>query len=103
MMRQVFLRGELPIEARRLKDNADLLANLIARKRDVAAQHSNMPRRNGDERGKDAEEGRLAAAVGAKEAEDFGRVDDQRKVSQRGAIIVSMRKMRDFDDGCHLI
>src|SRR5208283_2507082 len=52
------------------------------------------------ERGKNAEERRLAAAVGAKQAEQFSAAHVKRNIVERGAIGVAVNDIPNLNDGC---
>ncbi len=51
------------------------------------------------ERGKNAEQSRLAAAVWTKESEEFGGAHIERDAVQRGAVLIAMNKVANRNDG----
>src|SRR5665213_1408050 len=95
---EIFLGGQLLVEAWRLEYDADLPADFIARFCRVQAEQAHMAGGDGDERREDAEEGGLARAVGAKKAEDIAVVDLQGEVVQGNALAVTMGEVVDFYD-----
>src|SRR5438445_4461200 len=75
MMRQVFGDRELAIDAGMLKHNSYSPAHLGGGAGEIVAEHAPMARIDRDQRREDAEQSGLAAAIGAKEAEDLATID----------------------------
>src|SRR5687767_11333368 len=96
-MNEVFAGGELLIEARRLEHNADERPHRRLLGGNVAAEDADGADRRANDRGKDAEEGGLAAAVGSEQAEYLSPGDVQRKVVQRDALAVGMGQVFDVN------
>jgi hypothetical protein len=97
LMHEIFARGQLLIEAGRLKDYADALTDGGAVGKNVEAENSCRSVLRRDQRREDSKKRCLAAAVGPQEAEDFARVGVERDVVKRDAITVAMREMLNLD------
>ncbi len=99
MMAEVFLGGELFIEAGGLEDDADIFAHAIALRREVEFQDADDAGAiDGNERGKQPEERGFAAAVRTEETEDFAPANDEFQVDQRGALAVQVAEVIDIDN-----
>ncbi len=73
LMDQVLADGELEIEAGALEDDAEPAADLPRLRGEVGAEDVDRAALRPGQRGENAEQGRLAAAVGSEEAEDLPR------------------------------
>ena len=80
LVAQVFGDGELLVEARRLEHDAHLSAHGRGVAADVVAEDGDGAALQRDQRRQQAEQRRLAAAVGAEEGEDLARGDLEAQV-----------------------
>ncbi len=90
LMPQIFPRRELWIDALRLKDHANAAAQGPGFADGVEAGDGGPPGGRHHERREYAEEGRLAAAIGSKQSEQFGRLHVERDTIQSGAVRVAV-------------
>ena len=81
---QVLADGQLAVERERLRHVAEVLAHLHAARLDRAAEQRRRPLRGRQQPGQHLHGRRLAAAVGAEEAEDLAALDRQRDVVDGG-------------------
>ena len=96
---QVLLGRQLLVEAGGLEDDADLPADAVPGVGRVHPHDTDPARRGGDEGRQDAEQRRLAAAVGAEQRECLAGLDPQRQLVQRDAKAVTMRELLGLDGG----
>src|SRR5262249_7350335 len=101
LMPQVFGNGQLFIEAGRLKHNADSLAYAGRLRADIMAEDRDVALLQRNQRGEEAKEGRLAAAVRAEEHKDFARLDRQAEIHKRLPLAVAMGDASDLERGRH--
>ena len=99
---QVLVGRELYVDAGRLKDHADMLAKASRIGGRVAAVDHCTATHGQHERGKDAEHGRLAAAIGAEQAEDLGGINVEGDALECGASVVGVLQVFDVNHciGC---
>jgi hypothetical protein len=71
------------VEHQLLRHDAELPAGLGVLRDDVVAVHAHLPARGMGQAGEDADQGGLACAVGAQQAEEFARFDLEADVFQR--------------------
>lgn len=100
---EVLLGGEFDVEAGALEDDAEALADGVGLGEGVAAEDADDGARPGgsEHGGDDAEEGGLAPAVGAEDAEDLALGDGEVDAVERGAVGlgVGVREVLDVDGG----
>ena len=102
LMPEVFLGGQLLIEAWGLEDDADLPAKLIAIRGKIESEHGDFAGLDGNERAENSKESGFAAAVGAEESEDFAAADFEGKIVQcqaRRLDAVVVAQVIDSNDG----
>src|SRR5262249_16824368 len=89
---QVLGDGEFDVEAARLKDDADLLTDLVWLTGCVESLNICVAAGRHHERGENAEESCLAAAIGAKQAEDFSCAYFEVKLIERLPLSIVVRE-----------
>src|SRR5947209_4475970 len=98
VMPQVFLGGELLIQAWRLKYHADLPANLIALPQQIQPEDFDCSFAGRDERGEDSKQGRFPRAIGAEQPENLPWLDFQIQIRDGRAIAISVGKMLNINN-----
>ena len=96
---EVLFGGELHVDAGRLEDDSDIAPDLGGLAGDVVAQNESSAGGGDHQSRENTKRGGLAAAVGAEQAEDFGRADVEGNVVQGGAIAVLMMKVLELNGG----
>ncbi len=94
---QVLGHGQLEVQAPGLKDDAGLLARPVRFPGDIEALDPGHSATGHHQRRKNAEERRLAAAIGTQQAEDLCRLDGKAQVVERQAIAVVMGEAVEFN------
>src|SRR5271167_2615046 len=97
MRREVFADGQLAVETRMLKHDAELPPHRARFAGEIVAEQPRASRLNRRQRREQLEEGSLAAAVGAEKAEDFAARDRKTHVGERLALTVTEAKSARFD------
>ena len=97
MSREIFADGQLAIETRMLKHNAQPPPHRAGFARQVVAEESCASRLNRRQRRQQLEERGFAAAVGSKEPEDFAARDRERYVAESFAIAVAKAESARVD------
>jgi len=98
-MPEVFVGGQLGIDALGLEHHADLATEVRGVLCSVTT-HDEGAASGGDHQcGKDAEERGLAAAIGTEEPEEFGGADIKGDAVERGAVFVAMDEVLYGDNG----
>src|SRR5262249_41363621 len=90
VMAQVFFGSQLFVEAGRLEDNSDALADLVAGGGQIQVHHADMAGSQWNKSGENSKEGGLTTTVGAEEAEDFACVDAEVHASEGLPLAVGM-------------
>src|SRR4051794_8310524 len=98
-MLQVFSRGQFDINACRLKNHADVVANCIGFARGVVSADSRRAGSRQHERGKNAEQRCLAAAIRAEQPKNFRRSDVKRNSVQCRAFTIRMTQSLNLYGG----
>ena len=98
-MPEIFIGGEFRVDALGLENDADVAAKCFGLANRVQASDHGTAGSRHHERGKNAEQSCLAAAVRAKETEEFGRADVERDAVERDAILVAMHQVANGNDG----
>src|SRR5580704_6062476 len=101
LMPEVLVRGELLVDALRLKDHSDLVPQSGWLLRGVATHNGGAAGGGKHQRGKDPEEGGLAAAVRAQQAKQFGGADVERNAVESGTVAVAMHQILDRNYGAN--
>ena len=96
---QVLFRRELDVDALGLEDYADVAAHQRGLARDIVSHDQGAAAGRKHQRRKNAERCRLAAAVGAQQAEDLRGTHIERDAGQRDTIAVLMAKRLQLNDG----
>src|SRR5271163_3594601 len=94
---QIFRDGEFEVDAARLEDDTELLAHSIWVARDVEALNAGAPASRRHQRGEDAKERRLAAAVGAQQSEDLTGAHLEAEAVERETLSVAMGQAVELD------
>ena len=94
---QVLFDRECLIEALRLEDDADVTAHRRGVALHVVAGDDGVAIGRHHHGREDAEEGRLAAAVGTEQAEDFALLHFEADVRKRDAVAVTVGKVLDLN------
>ena len=94
---QVLVSRELHVDAGRLKDHADMLAEASRIGGRVAAVDHCAAAHGQHQRGKDAEHGRLTAAIGAEQAEDLGGINVEGDALECGASVIGVLQVFDVN------
>src|SRR5215468_6383952 len=98
LMPEILIRGQLFVDALRLKDDTDLAANsgrLLA----CIRAHNHSTARGGDHQGgENPEESRFPAAIRAQKTEQFGGLHIERNIVQRGSTVVAVDDVLDRYD-----
>src|ERR1035437_7625260 len=93
LMPEIFIGGELGVDALGLEDDADVAAQGAGLANGVqAGDHGAAGSRN-HERGKNSEQSGLAAAVRTEKTEEFGGANVERDAVERDAILVAMHEI----------
>jgi hypothetical protein len=101
-MPEIFVGGELGIDALGLEYDADVAAKGSGlADRVEASDHGAAGSRN-HERGKNAEESGLAAAVRTEESEEFGGANVERDAVERDAVLVTVHEVVNGNYGLSL-
>ena len=95
--REIFADGQLTVETRMLKHDAEAPPHRAGFARQVVAEKSRASRLDRRQRRKQLEQSGFAAAVGSKEAKDFAASDRKTYVAQCLAIPVAKAKDARFD------
>ena len=98
-MPEVFVGGELGVDALGLEDNADVAAHGSGLADGVEAGDGGAAGSGDHERGKNSKESGLAAAVRAEQAEEFGGTNVERDAVKRGAVLVAVDEVANGNDG----
>src|ERR1019366_265758 len=98
-MPEVFVGGEFRIDALGLEDDANVAAQGSGLANGVQARDGGAAGGRDHERGKNAEESGLAAAVRTEETEEFSGVNFERDAVERDAILVAMHQVANGNDG----
>src|ERR1022692_4681932 len=88
MMLQVFEHGEFAIDARMLKHDAELAADLDGAAGEIMAHHTRAAGLNRNQSRKNFEQRGFAAAIGTEEAEDLAACDGEADIVQRLAVAI---------------
>src|SRR5712671_715022 len=99
LMPEVLISGELRIDALRLKYYPNLPTHLGRVLRRIASHHERATGAGNHQRGKNPEERRLPAAVRTQKAKQFRRTHLERNSIEGGAVLVSMDKILNRNDG----
>jgi hypothetical protein len=99
LMAEVLGDGQLFVQTRGLKHDADSPPHRMRLMGDAQALHFDLARLQRNERAQQAEEGRLAAPVGTEQAEDFAFGHAERNVIQRRSLAVFVRDAANIDGG----
>jgi hypothetical protein len=94
---QVFVHGESFVETLRLEDHAHVAAHGGGVALHVVARDDGVALGGHHHGGEDAEEGRFAAAVGTKQAEDLAFFHFETDARESDAVTVSMGKILNLD------
>ncbi len=97
-MPEVFVGGELGVNALGLEDDADVAAQRSGLANGVEAGDRGAAGSGDHERGKDAEQSGLAAAVRAEQSEKFGGANVEGDAVEGGAILVAMDEVANGND-----
>src|SRR5262249_6593213 len=97
LMHQIFVSGELLIEAGRLEDDTDAPPNLLRLRGDIETEDANGAALGADQGRENAKGGGLAAAVGAEQSEDFASADGETQPIEGCSSSVVVKQPRDFD------
>src|SRR5579863_3108625 len=99
LMPEVLGRGQLHINTLRLENYANLPPQIVRITRDIEAHdRSASPDRN-HQRGEDAKQRGLAAAIGSQQPEKFGVTNIKRHAVQSSAVAVMMNNILDRNHG----
>jgi hypothetical protein len=96
---EVFVGGELEVDALRLKNDTDVAAQGSGLTNGIEAGDHGAARSGDHERGKNSKESCLAAAVWAEQSKKLGRADIERDAVKRGALLVAMDKIANGNNG----
>ncbi len=99
LMPEVLVGGELGIDALGLEDDADVTAQGSGLPDGVKAGDGGAAGRRHHERGKNAEESGFSAAVRTEQTKKLGGADVERDAVERGAVLVTMDKVANDNDG----
>ena len=99
LMPEILASGQLGVDALRLEHDADAAAQRSGFADGVKAGDHRRARRGHHERGKNAEERRFAAAVGAEQAKEFCWTNVERNAVERGAVLVAVNQIANLNDG----
>ena len=99
LMADVFGDRQFFVEAGGLKDDADVAADFLLVVVEIESQDFDPADLQRDQGRQQAEEGGLAAAVGAEKGEDFARGDRQRQVGEGLPLAVPVAQLRNVDRG----
>lgn len=99
LMPEVFVGGELWVNALGLEDDANVAAQGSGLVDGVKAGDRGAAGSGDHERGKNAEESGFAAAVRAEEAEEFGGANVEGDAVERGAVLIAMDETADGNYG----
>ena len=97
MRREIFADGQLAIETRMLKHNAEPPPHRGGFTRQVVTEEPRAARLNRRERREQLEQGGLAAAVGSEEPEDLAARDREGYVAERRAIAIAKAERARID------
>jgi len=89
-MPEVFVGGEFGVNTLGLEDDADVAAQGSGLAHGVEARDGSAAGSRDHERGKNAEESSLAAAVRAEKAEEFGGANFEGNAFESGAVLIAM-------------
>ena len=107
LMGEVFAHLQFLVEARRLENHPEPAAQRARVAPEIEPENAGRTACWPNESGKNAEERRLASAVGSEEAEDFARRDPERDLVERDPLAVTMGQLAcdeggsDFCDSRH--
>src|SRR3979409_6363 len=99
LMPKILIRGELPIDALRLKYYPNLPTHLGGVLRCIASHHERATGAGNHQRGKNPEERCLTAAVRTQQAKQLRRTYLERDSIESGTVLVSMNKILNRNDG----
>src|ERR1035437_3043596 len=99
LMPEIFIRGELGIDALGLEDDANVAAPRSGLANRVQPSDHGAAGSRDHERGKNSEQSSLAAAVWTEETEEFGGANVERDAVERDAILVAMHEIVKGNDG----
>ena len=94
---EVLAAGQVLVDRRVLAGQADLRAQRGRVAHDVEAGHAALPAVGRQQRGQDADGGRLAGAVGAEQPEHGARGDVEVDAAQRLDLAVGLAQVAYFD------
>ena len=100
-MADVLGDGEFFIQAGCLKHDADFSPHRRGLAADIEAEDFHLASLDGNQRGEQAKQRGLSAAVGSEEGEDFTALDRQRQILKRLPVSVMVRQIRDVDGRGH--
>jgi hypothetical protein len=98
-MPEILVGGEFRIDALGLEDDADVAAQGSGLVNRVQASDGGAAGSRDHERGENSEQSSLAAAVWAKEAEEFGGANVEGDAVKRDAVLVAMHQVANGNDG----
>ena len=98
LMPEIFIGRELGVDALRLENDANVTAKRARLADGVESGDGRAAGSRDHQCGEDAEESGLAAAVGAKQSEEFGGANVERDAVEGGAILITVHQIADGDD-----
>lgn len=98
-MPEIFVGGELGVDALGLENDADVAAKRSGLANRVEASDHGAAGSRNHERGKNAEESGFTAAVRTEETEEFGGANVERDAVERDAVLIAMHEVVNGNDG----
>src|SRR5579872_407356 len=99
LMPKVLSGGQLHVDALRLENHANLSSQIIRVTSDIKTHNRSVPAYRNHQRGEDAKQRGLTAAVGSKQSEKFGVTNVEGCAVESCAVAITMHDILHRDDG----